>query len=124
MSSKSAQLLLTISSAQETDRQELEELGRQLRAAVLESDADAVEPTRAAAAPAGAKGDPLTLATLAVTIAPAAVEGLVRIIQAWVSRHDRASVTVEAEGGKLTVTGDPSATQRQLVEAFLALHKK
>ncbi len=124
MPSKGAQLLLTISPEQGADPQELAELSRQLRAAVLnESDADAVEPTRADAAPAGAKGDPLTLATLAITIAPAAVEGLLRIIQAWVSRHERASVTVEAEGAKLTVTGDPSAMQRQLVDAFLS-HQK
>jgi hypothetical protein len=123
MSSERTQLLLTISPERGADAQELAELSRQLRAAVLESDADTVEPTRADAAPAGAKGDPLTLATLAITIAPTAVEGLIRIVQAWVSRHERASVTVEAEGAKLTVTGDPSAMQGQLVDAFLAHHK-
>jgi hypothetical protein len=123
MSSKKAQLLLTISPEQGADPQELAELSRQLRAAVLESDADTVEPTRADAAPAGAKGDPLTLATLAITIAPTAVEGLIRIIEDWVSRHQRASIVVENEGVKLTVTGDPSAAQRQLIEAFLATQK-
>ena len=90
---------------------------------MLESDADTVEPTRADAAPAGAKGDPLTLATLAITIAPTAVEGLIRIIEDWVSRHQRQSIVVENEGVKLTVTGDPSAAQRQLIEAFLANQK-
>jgi hypothetical protein len=61
MTSKGAQLLLGISSSQDADEQELAELTQQLRAAVLESDADAVEPTRGAA-PTGAKGDPVSLA--------------------------------------------------------------
>jgi len=123
MSSENGRLLLTISSAQDADERELAELSQKLRAAVLESEADIVEPMRADAAPARAKGDPFSLASLAITIAPAAIEGLIRIIQAWVSRHDRASVTIEAEGAKFTVTGDPSAMQQQLFDAFLA-HRK
>jgi hypothetical protein len=118
MSSESTQLLLTIATATDADQQELAELSQQLRAAVLESDAEAVEPTRGDAAPAGAKGDPITLAVLAVTIAPAAVKGLVRIIERWVFRHERASVTVEIKGAKLTLNGDPSDKQREIIDAF------
>jgi Effector Associated Constant Component 1 len=124
MESMKAELLLTISPPQDADQQELDELSQQLRAAILESDADAIEPARAGAAPAGEKGEPLTLATLVVMIAPKVVEGLINIVQNWLSRHERASVTVKSEGMELMVTGEPSAEQQQVIAAFLAHVKK
>jgi hypothetical protein len=124
MPSDSARLLISISPAADADAQEVSELVQQLRRELLNSEADTIEPVHGGAAPPGAKGDPITLANLAVTIAPAAVGGLIRIVQAWVSRHDRASVTVESGAEKLTVTGDPSAEQRQMVDAFLRRQRR
>jgi hypothetical protein len=120
MSTSRAELLLTITPGQGADLQELGELTRQLRTAVLESDADTVEPIRGSAAPAGAKGDPVTLGALAVMIAPKAVEGLIQIIQNWLSRHERATITVKSGDVELTVTGEPSAEQQQVTASFLA----
>ena len=120
MSTTRAELLLTIAPAPDADLQELGDLTQQLRAAVLESDADGVEPVVANSAPAGAKGEPVTLAALAVIIAPKAVEGLIQIIQNWLSRHERATVTVKSGDAELTITGESSAEQRQFATDFLA----
>jgi hypothetical protein len=121
MLSENMNLFLTISStAADGDEQELATLREHLGAALRrESDADTIEPARGGSAPAGAKGDPLTLAALAVIIAPKAVEGLLQIVQNWVSRHERASVTVKSGDKELTITGEPSAEQQRLAENFL-----
>ena len=126
MPSENRNLVLTISSGQtDADEQELAELSEQLGAALQrESDANTIERARGGSAPAGAKGDPLTLAALAVMIAPKAVEGLLQVIQNWVSRHERASVTVKSGDKELTITGEPSAEQQRLAESFLAQLKQ
>jgi hypothetical protein len=73
-------------------------------------------------APAGAKGYPITLGALAITIAPVAIQGLVTLIQTWLSRHDHATVTIHSGGEKLTITGNPSPEQKRMVSAFLRKH--
>jgi hypothetical protein len=126
MPSENTNLFLTISPKEvDADEQELAQLSEQLRTVLQrESDADAIERSRGDSAPAGAKGDPLTLAALAVMIAPQAVEGLLKVIQSWVSRHERASVTVKSGDKELTITGEPSPEQQRLAETFLAQLKQ
>jgi len=122
MESKNKELLLTISSeTEDADEQELAGLNQQLRAALQrESDAGNIEPAQGGSAPAGAKGNPITLAALIVMIAPQAVEGLFKILQNWVSRHERVAVTVKSGDKELTFTGEPSAEQQQFAANFLA----
>lgn len=119
MEPKRTDLVLTISPLQDSDEQELAQLGQQLRAAVLESEADSIEPIQGGAPPGGAKGEPLTLAALAIAIAPKAVEGLIQIIQNWLSRHERATVTMKSGDLELTIMGRPSVEQQRLTKAFL-----
>jgi hypothetical protein len=124
MVSKNAELLITISPLPEVDDRELTELSEQLAAALRESDADSIEPVRGGGVPAGAKGEPLSLAALLITIAPTAVEGLIRIIQNWVSRRERGSVKLRYGDVELTITGEPSARQQQFAAAFSAQLKQ
>jgi hypothetical protein len=86
-------------------------------------DVDTVKQVHSGTAPTGAKGDPVALATLAVTLAPIALTELMKALQAWLSRHERANVSVESGGEKIVVTGSPSKEQQQLIEAFISLHK-
>ena len=116
-------LTLTLDAGVDADDEELTELGRRLRMELLELDVAAVDPRHAGVAPAGAKGDPVTLATLAVTLAPVALAALMTALQTWLSRHERASVTVESGGEKLVVTGSPSTEQQRLIEIFVSRHK-
>jgi hypothetical protein len=115
--------MLHIDAGPEVDKEELAQLAHRLREHLLELDVDAIEPFRSGAAPRGAKGDPVTLATLAVTLAPIALTEVVKALQAWLSRHERASVSVESGGEKIVVTGSPSKEQQQLIEAFVNRHK-
>lgn len=123
MANQPAQLMLHIQAGPEADEEEVALLAHRLRENLLELDVEAVEPFRAGAAPVGAKGDPVTLATLAVTLAPMALTEVMKALQAWLSRHERASVSVESGGEKIVVTGSPSKEQQQLIKAFVSRHK-
>lgn len=125
MGDEPTQFLLTLGADADSDNAELAELGRQLRNELLELPAlEAVNPLRAGTVPAGAKGDPAIWATLAVTLAPTALTELIRIAQAWLTRHERATLTVETGGEKITITGSPSKEQTRLLEGFVTRHKK
>lgn len=99
-------------------------LSRRLRQDIQQLDVDAVEFGREGAAPASAKGDPVSLATLVVTLAPVALTSLFGLLQTWLTRHDKATVTIEMGSDKLTLTGSPSAEQRQIIEAALQRHQQ
>jgi hypothetical protein len=117
------QLTLHLHAGTEADREEQAHLTQRLRENLLELNVDRVEPVRSGTTPAGAKGDPATLAALVVTMAPMALTEVMKALQTWLSRHDRASVSVESGGGKIVVTGSPSKEQQQLIEAFVSRHK-
>jgi len=118
-----AQLTLHIDAGPEADEEEQARLIQHLRQTLLDTDVDTVEQVHSGTAPAGAKGDPVALASLAITLAPIALSGVVKALQAWLSRHERASVSVESGGEKIVVTGSPSREQQQLIDAFVNRHK-
>jgi len=122
MANHAARLMLHIDAGPEADGEEQARLAQRLRENLLETDVDAVEQVHAGATPEGAKGDAVTLATLAVTLAPVALTEAMKVLQNWLSRHERASVTVESGGEKIVVTGSPSKEQQQLIEAFIGHH--
>jgi hypothetical protein len=115
--------MLHIDLGPEADKEEQTQLAQRLREDLLELDVDRVEQVRSGAAPAGAKGEPIALATLAVTLAPIVLTELMKALQSWLSRHERASVSVESGGEKIVVTGSPSREQQRLIEAFVSRRK-
>jgi hypothetical protein len=123
MAETSPTFTLSVDAGQSADQQESAELTRRLRKYMLDSDVDKVDFVRSGEAPAGSKGDIVSLTTLAVTLAPVALTTLAGILQSWLTRHDRASVTLESGGEKFTITGSPSREQQLTLNAFLARHK-
>jgi hypothetical protein len=115
-------LKLELHTAPETDAEAHGEMARQLRRQLMELETDRVNFTGPDAAPPGAKGDPVLL-RLAVTLAPAAITGVIHGVQAWLLRHKSTTITVESGGRKLTLTGDISEQQRTLVDDFLKQHE-
>jgi hypothetical protein len=91
----------------------------------LEDDLAAYEVGRVsrapALAPAGAKGAALEWAQLVVALT-GTVPGLVAAVRSWLERHPRASVTLEIEGDRVTLTGSGTPEGRELLEAWLDRH--
>lgn len=123
MPDQPSQLILTLDAGWGADNQELAELGQRLRKELLELDAAAVERVRGGAAPTGSKGDAAALATLAITLAPLVLTELMKTLQTFLSRHERATVTVKRGKEEVTVTGSPSKEQLRAIDAFVRNHK-
>jgi hypothetical protein len=119
MGSQQTRIVLHISAGPEADAEEQADLTERLQRELADLDVEAVERVRVGMAPAGAKGDPLTLATLAVTLAPVALKSMTDLLQSWLSRHERASVILESGGAKITLTGTPSLDQIRIAEAWV-----
>lgn len=124
MRSQTAQLMLHIDAGSEADDEERAQLARRLRKDLLELDVESADLVRAGEAPAGAKGLPVDWATLAVSVTPAVLTALFSTLQSWLTRHDRASVTVESGTDKIVVTGTPSQKDQELIRAFINRHKE
>jgi hypothetical protein len=93
-----------------------------LRSEILQTDVRTVEGGLASEAPPGARAvDPVTLGTLIVTFAASGgvFTSLIGIVQTWLSRNDKQSVTLKApDGSEVTITGKPSAEELQLIDAL------
>jgi hypothetical protein len=124
MSSPPSSVRISIDSGTDSDQEELAQLGQRLRRDIQQLDVDAVEFAREGAAPAGAKGDPLTMGSLAVTLAPVVLKPLFDMLQSWTARHNNSTVTIEMGGDKLTMTGSPSKEQLAVIQAVLKKHQQ
>jgi hypothetical protein len=108
-----------------SDDEQTEKLTRRLRAELLELDeVKAVNSVRGSQLPDGAKGDPVTLGTLLVTLAASGgvLTTIVNTVQPWLLRNEKHSVTVEMAGDKLTISGPSSDEQKRLVDDWIARH--
>ena len=124
MSVPPSSVMISIDGGSGADQEELALLGQRLRRDIQQLDVDAVEFVRGGAAPAGAKGDPITLASLAVTLAPIALKSLFDLLQTWTARHNHATVTIEMGADKLTMTGPPSREQLAVIQSVLQKHQQ
>ena len=124
MSTPFSNLKLSIDAGSGSDAEEVALLSQRLRQEIQHLDVDAVEFAREGTAPVGAKGDPVSLATLVVTLAPVALTSLFALLQTWLSRHDKATVTIEMGTDKVTLTGSPSKEQLQVIQATLRRHQE
>jgi hypothetical protein len=120
---KPAEIMVRIGGEGTTEHEELSRLSEGLREELIEAGAESVERLHGDAAPAGSKGDPITLATLLVTLAPTALTGLIAMLQSWVTRHERATLTLQRGEEKITVAGPLSQDQRRVITDWLQTGK-
>jgi hypothetical protein len=74
-----------------------------------------------AESPAGAKGSAFEWAQLVVTLA-GSLPAMVAMLRSWLGRHPQASITLEIDGDRLTLS-DPSASERsELIPAWMMRH--
>ena len=118
------ELMFSINTESAADEQELAELTQHLREDLLETGVESVEQLREAKAPSGSKGDAVTLATLAVSLAPTALAGLISMLQSWLTRHERTSLTLQKGNQKITVTGALSKQQQQVITDWVHTEKR
>lgn len=101
--------------ADETDRRT-----RQLRQELLALDVDDITLPSTHHAPAGAKGDPISIGTLVVSLAnSAALVEICRVVRAWVTRDHGRRITLKDGDRTLEITGANTAQHQQIIDAFV-----
>jgi len=118
------QLTLTVDPGPGADDEDRARLSQRLREELREvSESEVREVPRSGEAPRGARGAEMAWGTLAMTIAPGLITALITTLQAWLTRHERSSITLESGGEKLVVTGNPSQEEQRLIEVWVSSHK-
>jgi Effector Associated Constant Component 1 len=113
-------------SEDDADDLRLEELALQLRAELLETDIDAVEPATSGETPDGTRSA-MALATgaLVASLTPGKIVSVVGTIVGWL-RNSRGpqerKVRIEIDGDVIDVTGADDETEKRLVDAFIQRH--
>jgi len=108
MTEQLIQIALNINAEPDTDTEELMELTLRLRQELLELDLESVELVTEEEIPQGSKVvEPVSWGTIAVNLVAAGgvITTFINVIQSWVTRNERQSITLKMGGDKLQITG-------------------
>jgi hypothetical protein len=118
--------LIVAVSEDDADDPYLEQLALQLRAELLQTDVDSVEPATAGEAPEGTRS-PLALVAgaLVASMTPGKIVAVVGAIVSWL-RHSQGTrarkVRIEIDGDVIDLTGADDESEKRLVDAFIQRH--
>ncbi|MGH3980230.1 MAG: effector-associated constant component EACC1 [Pseudonocardiaceae bacterium] len=118
---EASDLLVRVTTAADSDVEEVAELARRLRAELLDLDVDAAEPVPDDKVAEGTKGLSSLAGMLAVRWGAAGLRAVLSKIRDWVVRTGR-SVEVTIDGDTVKVTGATAEQQEKLINMWLARH--
>ena len=127
MPEKTKQVILNIDAGQEDDPEEIERFTQQLREELTGLEVEGVDLVRAGETPAKAKvGDPITWGTLLLTLAASGgvITTVINVLQSWLTRQERRSISLEIDGDKLEIKGISSKEQQRLINEWRSRHTK
>jgi hypothetical protein len=114
------EIRLYVAGYADSDPEERAELAWHLEQELRELDVEDVTHTRAET-PAGAKGNAVEWAQLAVAFA-GSLPPLVAVLRSWLGGHPGVSITLEIDGDRLTLSDPSDSERRELVAAWLGRH--
>ena len=125
MADERIQLALEVEPEAGTSDEEVRRLTADLRRQLLQLSIDDAVPAEADELPRGAKGDPLTIGGLILTLAgsPELIKGVFGLVQSWLSTRSARSIAVTIGNDSITISGARSEEQQRLVELFLERHR-
>jgi hypothetical protein len=106
-----SQLRIQVACDGATD-EELDQLTRQLLSLLRETDVDTAQLAADGPAPAGSKGDPITIGSIAVTALPSVIPAVVTMVQSWISSGP--GRTVKFKSKDFEFEGSPEELQKLL----------
>jgi hypothetical protein len=113
----------TICLGDEVDEEELDQTTRRLRDEIAELGVEQVKLAPGGTLPAGAKGEPISIGSLIVSLASAGVfTGLIDLLKSWVHRGDGRTVTVKAKvnGQEVEASYSPDAASPKEMGRFVS----
>lgn len=92
-----AQLNIEITASDAT-AEDIDWMTRQLLSELRELDVESAQLTKGGAAPAGAKGDPISIGSIVLELLPSVLPSVLGLIQAWATRGQGRSVKFKGMG--------------------------
>ena len=120
-SSDLTQLNIEISASDATE-EEIDRMTRQLLSELREMDVETAELAKGGPAPAGSKGDPITIGTIALQLVPALLPSVIGLVQAWSARGQ--GRTVKFKGRGFEFEGSPEEFEKLLATLEKGKKKK
>jgi hypothetical protein len=100
-------------SAEDATQEDIDRMTRQLLSELRELDVEAAELAKDVVVPAGAKGDPITIGSIALELLPAVLPSVLSLVQAWALRGQGRMVKFKGKG--IEFEGSLEDLQRILV---------
>jgi hypothetical protein len=116
-----AEFHIEVSAADATD-EELDRMTRQLLSELRELNVESAELTKGGLAPAGSKGDPIALGSIALELFPAVLPSVIGLVQSWMTRGQ--GRTVKFKGKGIEFEGSPEELQKLLASLEKGRKKK
>lgn len=107
---------------EDSDPTELDSATRQVMTELQDLGAASVERVRGGPAPDGAKGDPIALGSLAVTVLPEVLPKLVGLLQSWMGRREHRSFKIETRDGR-TIEASGSWSAGEIAELITSIEQ-
>ncbi len=107
---------------EDTTEEELDKMTRNLLAELRETHVESVNLVSTGQAPAGSKGDPITIGQLAIEVLPAVIPSVIALIQAWVMRGQ--GRIVKFKGSGIEFEGSPEELRKLLEKLEKGKKKK
>lgn len=112
-------------SASDATEEDIDRMTRQLLAELRQTDVESAELAKGEPAPGGAKGDPITIGSISMQILPAAIPGVIALVQAWITRGQGRTVKFKGKVGRDMVEFEgPPEELGKLLEALQKGKKK
>ena len=116
-------LTIAVEGAPDSDLEEHARLTTQLRQRLLELEVERVDLVRGGEVPPGSKvADPITIGAIAVTLAPAAIQAVIGLLQSWLKDRPVRSVKLTLGRDSLELGNASPEQLEQLTRAFVARH--
>jgi len=109
---------ITASDATEED---IDQMTRQLLSELRGLDIESAGLAKGGPAPAGSKGDPITIGSIAIEVLPVVLPSVIGLVQAWAARGQ--GRTVKFKGSGIEFEGTPEELQK-LLESLEKKKKK
>jgi len=113
MSTEPVKFTIRLEGSDDMSDSEKYEMALRLQDELLEGEADSVEPLRSSESPPeGAKGEPITIATILIAAAAATIPNIILFIQNWLLRQKDQKIKVKIGGTEIEVPRD--ATREEI----------
>ena len=108
--------------ASDATEDEIDWMTRQLLSELRELNVESAELTKGGSAPAGSKGDPVTIGSIMISALPTVLPAVVAVVQAWSARGQ--GRTVKFKGKGIEFEGSPEELQKLLEKLDKGKKKK